>query len=352
MRIFVDTGSGEKHIRHSIRAAVNVVNTTEDDTVLIGLTGNRKNIEDELSHLTYDKDRITVHDATQVMKMDDKIRQILRKTDTSIAVACHRAERYANLGTAVVSAGNTGGIWATVRNTLECIEGIKPSILTTWPTDIPGKPTLFLDGGLTLELTGEELKTLTLIGICVCRALFPERNPIQAGILTVGPEESKGTPRVILADTSLRSANVAEYGGKVEPKDIHTGKTAVIACEGHVGNAVVKSGPSTLEFFLRSLKKKPILRKIIFALIYLDLGKERYEELTARNGGIILGTAEVSVIKVHGDSEQHEFEGGIRQAIKAVRADLPRKLAKMISTLPSNENKPPGGSLAEQPINE
>src|SRR5262245_38423515 len=99
--------------------------------------------------------RLTLKEATQVVSMDEKPQDALRKKkDSSMRVAIDLVK--AGEADACVSAGNTGALMATARFVLKTLPGIdRPAIMVPVPT-MHG-PTYMLDLGANADCTAEHL---------------------------------------------------------------------------------------------------------------------------------------------------------------------------------------------------
>ena len=100
-------------------------------------------------------DRLVIRDATQVVTMDEKPQDALRKKkDSSMRVAIDLVK--AGEADACVSAGNTGALMATARFVLKTVDGIdRPAIISRIRTR--HGHTHMLDLGANSECTAENL---------------------------------------------------------------------------------------------------------------------------------------------------------------------------------------------------
>jgi glycerol-3-phosphate acyltransferase PlsX len=107
-------------------------------------------------------ERISVREATQVVTMDEKPQDALRKKkDSSMRVAIDLVKSGA--ADACVSAGNTGALMATGRFVLKTIEGIdRPAIISR--IRARHGHTHMLDLGANSECTAEHLYQFAVMG--------------------------------------------------------------------------------------------------------------------------------------------------------------------------------------------
>src|SRR3954453_17387563 len=80
----------------------------------------------------------------------------------------------------------------------------------------------------------------------------------RVGLLSIGEEDSKGTPLVVEAHAALRD-RMAEGGtfdfiGNVEGNEVTTGKADVIVTDGFTGNIALKLMEGVSEKMLRAIR--------------------------------------------------------------------------------------------------
>jgi len=121
MRIAVDAMGGD-HAPDEIIAGVleALAQIDKDDSLL--LVGPQALLEQKLASATYDKDRLTIVDAPDVIGMDEKpVDSLRKKPRSSIGVLA----KLAKLGQsdAVISAGNTGACVAAFQMRMRTLPG-------------------------------------------------------------------------------------------------------------------------------------------------------------------------------------------------------------------------------------
>ena len=182
-------------------------------------------------------DRLILQEATQVVTMDERPQDALRKKkDSSMRVAIDLVK--ANAADACVSAGNTGALMATARFVLKTVPGIdRPAILAR----IPSKTghTHMLDLGANADCTAEQLFQFAVMGTVVAADVNGVDRP-RVGLLNIGAEEVKGN-EVVQQASSLLGQSTLNYIGFVEGTDIFTGAVDVVVTDGFTGNIALKT---------------------------------------------------------------------------------------------------------------
>ena len=107
------------------------------------------------NHPSNISERISIHNASEVVSMQDKPAMALRnKKDSSMRVAINLVND--NVAQACVSAGNTGALMATARFVLKTLSGIdRPAIISPMPSK--SGMVYALDLGANVECQSEHL---------------------------------------------------------------------------------------------------------------------------------------------------------------------------------------------------
>ena len=104
------------------------------------------------------------------------------------------------------------------------------------------------------------------------RDLFPRRSSAihgpRVGMLSIGEEEHKGNELTRAATPLLKSLPI-NFIGNVEGRDIYTGDTDVIVCDGFIGNVALKVSEGLVDMIRKMLQESlqaTITRKIGYVL--------------------------------------------------------------------------------------
>ena len=151
MIIAVDAAGGDHYPKNPVEGSVQAIEENSDLSVI--LLGPEDMINEELSNHEYDRKRLMVENAPEVIGMNESPAQAVKtKQNSSIVkgLGMHKADKC----DAFVSAGNTGALLAASTFLLGKLEGVsRPTIAAVYPT-IHGIR-LMMDVGANLEVRPE-----------------------------------------------------------------------------------------------------------------------------------------------------------------------------------------------------
>ncbi|MEE8359297.1 MAG: phosphate acyltransferase PlsX [Candidatus Omnitrophota bacterium] len=303
----------------------------------IFLIGQEDVLVNELSKHSYNKDKIKIERATEVVNMDDSpIVSIRGKKDSSISVAVNLVKE--KRAKAVVSAGNTGATVCATSFNLGLLKGIeRPGISIIFPTSDGGNA-LMIDGGANIDPKPIHLLQYGFMADAYCRFILGKKKP-RVGLLSIGEEETKGTGFIKGAHKLLDETNL-NFIGNVEGRDIFTGSCDVILCDGFVGNVVLKVSES-LAGAVGTLLKRELSRNLLTTVGSLlcrstfdALKKELdYEE---HGGAPLLGVNGTTII-CHGSSSARAIKNAVKVAIKYIKQDVNNHIIEGLEEYSSKE---------------
>ncbi|MGA2669113.1 MAG: phosphate acyltransferase PlsX [Ignavibacteria bacterium] len=302
-----------------VAGAVETVNEIRDMNII--LVGDSAGIDKELKKYSYDKKKIRVHHASEVIGMHDSPTEALKKKpDSSIRVGLelHKQKE----ADAFISSGNTGAIMAASLLTLGRIANVtRPTIGQEFPTDT-GTSILF-DVGANMDCKPVYLLEFALMGVIYANHLFNVENP-RIALLNVGEEKTKGNALSIEAYERFEKSGL-NFIGNIEGSEVLKGEAEVIVCDGFVGNVLMKfteSVPGVLKNKFKDYTKGSIFKKLWVGMMYGTLKKVLkgfdYEEF----GGVpLLGVDGISIIG-HGKSTAKAVKNMILKAEKMHRLKI------------------------------
>jgi glycerol-3-phosphate acyltransferase PlsX len=170
----------------------------------------------------------------------------------------------------VYSAGSTGAAVAASQLKLRTLAGIdRPGIAAVMPT--PQTPFVLLDAGATIDCTARIICQFALMGEVYTREILGVENP-RIGLLSIGEEDSKGNDTSKEAFKILKALPGLNFVGNVESKDVFKSKVDVVACDGFVGNVVLKTSEAVASAMSKWLKASltASLRRKLCALLLKD----------------------------------------------------------------------------------
>lgn len=317
--IAIDAMGGDHGPKVTVPAALAYLHENPNDTiVLVGLSDA---IKAELGSFKMPSSQLRIHEASEVVAMDESPQTALRsKKDSSMRVAINLVK--SGEAGACVSAGNTGALMATARYVLKTLPGIdRPAIASFLPT-IKGQVCM-LDLGANVDCTAEHLLQFALMGSALVSVLEHKEKPT-VGLLNIGSEEIKGNEIVKQAAELLRNSDLNFYGN-VEGNDIFKGVTDVVVCDGFVGNVSLKTTEGVARMigsFLSEEFKRNFLTKIagLIAMPVLNALKRRVDS-RRYNGASFLGLKGI-VLKSHGSADKLAFLCAIERAAEEARGGM------------------------------
>ncbi|MEX0639361.1 MAG: phosphate acyltransferase PlsX, partial [Balneolaceae bacterium] len=188
MVIAVDAAGGDHFPEYPVQGALEALGERSDLKIL--LVGPSGPIEDVLSEASFDKSRISVLDAPEVIGMNESPASAVKSKRHSSIVSGIGAHRNGECE-AFVSAGNTGALLAASTLILGRLENVqRPTIAATFPT-LRGFR-LLLDAGANLELKPESYVQFARMASIYAEEVMRIDDP-KIGLLNVGEEPEKGT---------------------------------------------------------------------------------------------------------------------------------------------------------------
>ncbi len=301
LRIAVDAMGGDHAPSEIVKGVVSAVKRTAGFKIfLVGSAeAIQKNIDKEI-----DSSRIEIINTEEVIGNHEDPGLAIRSKKKSSMVTAMQLVRSGDAD-AVMSAGNTGALMAGGLLFLERLKGIKrPALMTVIPA-FEGRGTVILDIGANMDAKPEHLLHYALMGRIYSREVLGRENPTVA-LLNVGTEESKGNMQVKNAYRLLK-ANVENFIGNLEAKEIFHCAADVLVCDGFVGNVLLKTIEGFAGGFFGYLRKEtknnfkarlayPLFRPI-FKKISSSFDESEY------GGSLLLGLKGVC-FKCHGASRE------------------------------------------------
>lgn len=326
--IAIDAMSGDRGPSVAVAAAIDAV--SENGALSIILVGNQGELE-ALLHSGHP--RIRVEPAADVVRMNERPSHALRhKQNASMAVALRLVRD--GVAEGCVSAGNTGALMAFGRSILKMYPGIERPAITKLIPSLRGECHV-LDLGANVDASAENLYQFALMGSLMASAVSAIPEP-RVALLNVGEEEIKGNEQVRLASHLLAQCETLNYIGYVEGSDLFRDVADVVVCDGFVGNVALKTGEGVAGL-LMDLMDRAFTRNFYGRLVGLlarpILGRLVLEMDPARhNGASLLGLQGV-VIKSHGNANERAMRAALRQAIKEVELEVPRRINERLDDL-------------------
>ena len=277
--------------------------------------------------------RVELVHAPSVVDFHDEPKAILKeKKDSSIRLAAQAVREGRADG--MVSMGHTGAAMMASVLVIGKIEGVERPGLASLMPNLTGRPTVFIEVGANIDSRPEHIACFGLMGAVFAEQVLGVASP-KVGVLSVGEEDSKGTDVTLEAAALLREMEL-NFIGNAEGRDIWNGRFDVIACDGFVGNVVLKSSEGLAKMVGTGLKGALMsnLRAKLGGWLVKPALQAFFKQLDYREyGGLpLLGVKGVSVIG-HGSSDARAVKNGIGAAIRAVDGRLHERIQARLAQL-------------------
>lgn len=323
--IALDVMGGDNAPFEIIKGAIAVIQKY-DITLL--LVGDEKAIKQELKSYDFDKRRIEIVHASEVIEMAEApTKAVKKKRDSSIVRAVNLvAEKKAQ---AFVSAGNTGACMAASFLGLGRLPGIeRPAIAALLPT-ISRTPVVLIDAGANSDCEPKMLIQFAQMGSIFSSKVIGIENP-RVGILNIGGEASKGNTLSLNTHKILEQNNQGlNFVGNVEGREVFLGECDVIVCDGFTGNVTLKVAEGVAKMLMGILKDE--LHHGSRNILGAALAKPAFKRVKKRidyeehGGSLLLGVNGIVVI-AHGGSNDSAIKNAIRVGMESVQYDVTSKI--------------------------
>lgn len=314
MKIVVDAFGGDYSPEEIIKGSIDAINESTGFTLV--MVGKKEIICQNLAKYNFDKSRVIVVNAEEVIFNEESPTQALRtKSDSSIVVGLNYLNKEED-AQAFVSAGSTGAVLTGAVLMLKRIKGIKrPALAPVLPT-IDGKQVILIDCGANADPKPEYFCDFALMGASYMKAVYNINSP-KIALLSNGAEDNKGNELNKQAFPLLKAMDL-NFTGNIEARDMLSGKADVVVCDGFSGNVAMKSAEGTA-IGMFSLIKEGILKGGLRAKLGYILLKPALKGIKTKmdyneNGGATLLGLEKVVVKSHGSSKAKSIRASIIQA--------------------------------------
>ncbi|MBK5247531.1 MAG: phosphate acyltransferase PlsX, partial [Peptostreptococcaceae bacterium] len=319
MRIILDGMGGDNAPLEIVKGATLAALEMKHKIVIVG---DEDMINEELAKYKYDKEKITVRHASDVITNDDApVKAVRTKTESSMVIGINMIKK--GEGDLFISAGNSGAMLAGGLFILGRIQGIdRPAMASIYPI-LGDKASLLVDAGANAECKPVNLLEFGTMGSIYMEKVLDRKNPT-VGLVNIGTEETKGTT-VVKAAFELLDRSDLNFIGNIEARDIPKGGADVIVCDGFVGNVILKLTEGLAWNILKLLKSKFTTgaKAKIGALLLSDKLVEIKNEFdySEYGGAPILGV-KGAIVKMHGSSNAKAVKNTILKGIPYVENNV------------------------------
>lgn len=329
IKVAVDAMGGDYAPGEMVAGAVDAVNTQPGIQVI--LVGKEDVVNAELSKYTYEKDRIQVVNATEVIATEEPpVNAIRKKKDSSIVVGMNLVKK--KEADAFVSAGSSGAILVGGQVIVGRSKGVeRPPLAPLIPTE--KGVSLLIDCGANVDARPSHLVQFARMGSIYMENVMHIKNP-RVAIVNIGAEEEKGNALVKETFPLLKECRDINFIGSIEAREIPHGGADVIVCEAFVGNVILKLYEGVGATLLSKVKGAMMsdLRSKIGALLVKPALKATLKSFDAsRYGGAPLLGLNGLVVKTHGNSKANEVKNSIIQCVAFKEQGINEKIRESLN---------------------
>ena len=327
MKVIIDAMGGDNAPQAPIAGGVRAVNELGVDIVFVGKTDIIKN---ELKKHAYPSEKISIaHAETLISNHEEPAKAVRSKKDSSIVVAANMLKN--GEGDVLLSMGNTGALLAAGLLIVGRIKGVlRPALATVLPS--ARGPKMLIDAGANTNCKPENLVQFGIMGSIYMKGVMDIEKPT-VGLMSNGEEEGKGDELTKETFPLMREAPI-NFIGNIEGRDVMEGTADIIACDGFVGNVILKTVEGMGSVVGRELKTMftgSILTKLGALFVINGIkGFRKRMDYREYGGAPLLGTKK-PVIKGHGSSDEKAVFNAVRQAKKFVETGIIDEIVKHIN---------------------
>lgn len=347
IKILVDAYGGDNSPVVNVKGALKALSELKDLEIV--LVGNQPTLEDLLKEEKYDKNRLSIVHAPDVISCNDKPTEALRTKKDSSMCRCFEILRKDAEARAMVTLGSTGALLAGAVLKVGRIRGVKrPAFCPILPTTV-GSLVGICDSGANVDCDPLYLQQFAIMGSLYMQKAYGIKSP-KVALLNIGVEEEKGDMLTKEAFALLENTQSINFVGNMESRNLLSGEFDLIVCDGFAGNVLLKSTEGAC-MQLMKLIKRSMMSSFKSKLGALLTKKKLYEvkDLMDYNnyGGAVLLGATKTIVKGHGSSETKAVYNCIKQAYNMESNNLCQAIGEEI-TKQAQDNQP----QTEQPAAE
>ena len=224
---------------------------------------------------------------------------------------------------ALVSGGSTGAALAAALFNIKRGRGIlRPALAAQVP--VPAAPVTLLDVGANTEVRPEHLVQFAFAGAALAQVVHGVEEP-RVALLSVGEEETRGSPLTIEVHARLASARGLNFVGNVEGHAIVEGRADVVVTDGFTGNVALKVMEGVSDKMIALLKQTATStpRAKAGGLLMRPALQAFRDEISPEiaGGAYLLGLRKLGVVG-HGRFTSRGFAQAILLAARGVTGDV------------------------------
>ena len=328
IRIALDAMGGDNCPGEIVKGALDALERSSGISVI--LTGPEDRIRKELEGCRYDKERLQIEAASEVITLDEApVQAIQKKKDSSIVKGLMLLKE--GRADAFLSAGSSGAILAGGQLKIGRIKGVERTPLATLiPTE--SSPSLLLDCGANVDAKPQWLLQFARMGQIYMENVCGIKDP-SVKLVNIGLEEEKGNNLIKETKPLMEALSDINYQGYIEAREIpHHGADVVVA-DAFTGNVILKLYEGTGGTLIKAVKEGLMssLRSKIGALLIKPALKKTLKKFdTSEYGGAPLLGLKALVMKCHGNATRKEIANALLQCESFVKLGINEKISEAL----------------------
>ena len=328
IRIALDAMGGDNSPGEIVKGALHALERSSGISVI--LTGPEETIRKELAGCQYDKERLQIEAASEVITLDEApVQAIQKKKDSSIVKGLMLLKE--GRADAFLSAGSSGAILAGGQLKIGRIKGVERTPLATLiPTE--SSPSLLLDCGANVDAKPQWLLQFARMGQIYMENVCSIKDP-SVKLVNIGLEEEKGNNLIKETKPLMEALPDINYQGYIEAREIpHHGADVVVA-DAFTGNVILKLYEGTGGTLIKAVKEGLMssLRSKIGALLIKPALKKTLKKFdTSEYGGAPLLGLKALVMKCHGNATRKEIANALLQCESFVKLGINEKISEAL----------------------
>lgn len=336
VKIALDAMGGDNAPGEVVKGAVEAVKASDD--CFVYLVGREEEVNACLSSYDYDKSRIEVVNAPDVIETGEPpVMAIRKKKESSLVKALYMVKN--KEADAFVSAGSSGAILVGGQTIVGRLKGVdRPPMAPLIPTS--DGVSLLVDSGANVDARPNMLLQWAIMGSLYMENVVGIKNP-RVAIVNVGLEEEKGNSLVKETYPLLKECKHINFIGSIEAREIPNNYADVIVCDAFVGNCILKLYEGEANMILGKIKGVMMssLKTKIGALLIKGALKKTLKTMSASEyGGAPLIGLNGLVVKTHGNAKSKEIKNSIIQCVTFTKMNINDKIVKALDVNEPTDN--------------
>lgn len=294
----------------------------ESPEATLVVVGDKARIEKILDGKEFDRERLELVDAPEIITNEDSPVLAIRKKKDSSLVTAFKLLRDSDDIPVMITAGNTG---ATVAASVLILgredRDDRPTLVTMLPSD-KGGVVCMADCGANVDCLPAHLVKFASYASSYMENVYGIPTP-RVGLLSVGTEEEKGNAQTKEAFALLKESGL-NFVGNMEARTALSGDVDVIVTDGFAGNILLKTVEGTAKSVVTRMVKllgkhadgqdtsfvKRAVGELFSTLDFNSMG-----------GAIILGVKK-PIVKGHGSANSLTMVNTVKQAVKIAKGHV------------------------------